>query len=122
MKNLFITLGNLFIWYILCFSSFFGILWYGKLPKKSFYHWNRRDCNLFDLYNDANCQVKSVEDVPQRIKGRIINDYISKLYDNDTFINNVAGIDIPIFDGKKIIGKSGVNQVLQDVKDNYLKN
>lgn len=39
MKNIIQLLANLVSWFNLSLFSFFGILWYGKLPKVSFYHW-----------------------------------------------------------------------------------
>jgi len=122
MKNLFILLGNLYIWFMVCFSSFFGILWYGKLPKVSMYHWDKNSTiyTTKDIYEDINCQVKTIDDVPTKIKHKIIDNYINSLFKDEVFKNNVASIDIPLFDGKEIIGVRGISYVLNDVKEKQL--
>ena len=118
MKNLLQLLLNLYSWVSLSFISFFGILWYGKLPKVSFYHWtnNQSLYKTRDIYNDINCQVKKVEDVPTNIKHRIIDEYIDGLFENERFKANVVGMDIPYFDGKEIIGTTGIYSILEEVK------
>lgn len=119
MKNLLQTLGNLVIWYNYTFASFWGVLWYGKLPKVSYYHWFKKG-ELYTakgIYNDVNHQVISVDDVPTKIKQKIIDNYINSLYDNEVFKNNVASLDIPIFDGKEIIGNQCLYNVLREVKE-----
>ena len=122
MKNLLQLLGNLCSWFNLSIISFCGILWYGKLPKVSFYHWtfNRSLYTTKDIYNDVNCQCISVTDVPTRVKQKIIENYIDSLFDNDKFRNNVASIDIPMFDGKDIMGSESIVNVLNKVKEEQL--
>ena len=118
MKNLLQLLLNLYSWFSLSFISFFGILWYGKLPKVSFYHWTKNG-SLYetkDIYNDVNCQVKKVEDVPTNIKHRIIDEYIDGLFENERFKANIVGMDIPYFDGKEITGTTGIYSILEEVK------
>ena len=81
MKNLFALLGNLIVWFFLSFESFWLILWYNKLPKVSMYHLFNYSA-LHDkekVYNDKNCQVIDEEDVPKRVKDRIICQYINAL-------------------------------------------
>lgn len=123
MKNLLQLLVNLVLWWSLTITTLLGILWYGKLPKVSLYHWNNNS-SLYktkDIYNDVNCQVKMEEDVPQHIKERIVSGYINTLFENKSFKANVRGMNIPIFDGKEVIGSSGINPVLQQAKVEYLK-
>lgn len=118
MKNLLQTLVNLFIWFNLSVYSLFGIIWYGKLPKVSMYHRIKRSglYKTSDMYLNSHSQVQNIEDVPTHIKHKIIDNYINSLYDNETFENNVAGLDIPIFDGKEIIGSTGISDILNKVK------
>lgn len=122
MKNLFITLGNLLIFYNYTMTSFFGILWYGKLPKVSYYHWNKNQFlyTTKGIYNDINHQVISVDDVPTKIKHKIIEDYIESLGNDNVFKANVNPIDIPIFNGRKVIGVRGIYSLLNDIKEKQL--
>lgn len=69
-----------------------------------------------DSYENPNCQVISDTDVPTDIKIKIIDTYIKDLYKDARFHSNCAGMDIPIFDGKEIIGSAGINSILQEVK------
>ena len=118
MKNLLQLLLNLCSWYSLAFISFFGILWYGKLPKVSPYHWVKNGSlyEIKDIYNDKNCQIISIDDVPQQIQYRIIDKYINELFNDERFKANISGIAIPYFDGKEIMGTTGINSILQEVK------
>ena len=124
MKNLLQLLVNLLGWYYTTLLSFFGILWYGKLPKISMYHWLQHSpmYKMKDMFEDENIQVFSEEQVPLHIKERIINSYINELFDNESFKANVRAIDIPIFDGKEVIGIKGINSVLQEAKRKFLYN
>ncbi len=124
MKHLLQTIANLIIWFNLSFNSFFGILWYGKLPKISMYHRaNRMDFyKIKNIYNEVNSQVIRIEDVPKDVQHRIITEYINELYKNNTFKANIIDISIPIFNGKKIIGNESVNGMFLDAKVEYLKN
>ncbi len=119
MKSILQIIVNLFYWFYTTIFSFFGILWYGKLPKVSMYHRaTRPDIISFeDMYNDVNSQVISEDDVPKRVKDKIIDIYINNLFNNEAFKTNVAGIDIPMFDGKDIIGTMGIISVLNDAKN-----
>ena len=122
MRNILQLVINLCSWLVLSFYSFFGILWYGKLPKVSFYHWAVNGC-LFTTkgtYNDVNHQVFSEDCVPNRVKEQIIENYIDALYKDQTFHNNIAILSIPIFDGKDIIGNASVNNIFESVKLNHL--
>ena len=118
MKNLLQLLLNLYSWFSLSFISFFGILWYGKLPKVSFYHWinNQSLYKTRDIYNDVNCQAISIDDVSKRLKQLIIDKYINELFENERFKANIVGMDIPYFDGKEITGTTGIYSVLEEVK------
>jgi hypothetical protein len=91
-----------------------GILWYGNLPKVSIYHRVTRQSlyKIKDIYNDKTAQAINSEDVSQRVKEIIIREYIDRLYKDDAFLENVASVDIPIFDGKEIIGNGNINEVL----------
>ena len=122
MKNILQLLVNLLAWWHLSFSAFLGILWYGKLPKVSLYHWTNKSTlyTTKDMYNDINCQVISVDDVPTKIKQKIIEKYIDSLYENDIFASNIQSIDIPIFDGKEIVGTQGIYEILNQVKEQQL--
>lgn len=120
MKNILMTLGNLLLFFSFVTTNFIGILWYGKLPKVSAYHWWKFPYDFGESYSNPNYQVISVEDVPKRVKDKIINDYIYELYDNISFKANVAGIDIPIFDGKDIMGTCGINPILHEARVSYL--
>lgn len=116
MKNIFNLLGNILIFICQSFYDFCGLLWYGKLPKVSIYHTNLRPNSYKrkELHNNPNSQVICVEDVPKEIQKRLINQYIDKLWQNKTFKNNVGIVDVPIFDGKEVVGKTGVYSVLQE--------
>lgn len=122
MKNLLLTLFNLFHWIGFITITFFEILWYGKLPKVSLYHRFKYGTvyKTKDIYENENCQVFRTIDVPKEIKAEIINRYIDILFLDGRFKKNVACIDIPLFDGKEIHGTTGVNTILQDVKQKYL--
>lgn len=118
MKNLVQLLLNLLAWCHISLLSLLGILWYGKLPKVSMYHWVKH-AGIYknkDVFEDENIQVFKEEQVPTHIKERIINTYIDELFRNESFKANVSSIDIPIFDGKDIIGNCGINPILQQVK------
>jgi hypothetical protein len=110
MKHLLQTIGNLFYWFYFSFFSLCGILWYGKLPKVSMYHRVMRNSlyKIKDIYNDTNSQILSVDDVPKGIQDKIIFAYLERLYKDDVFKANLQSINIPIFDGKKIIGNESV--------------
>jgi hypothetical protein len=123
MKNLLQLLANLLAWWHISLLSLLGILWYGKLPKVSMYHWVKH-AGIYknkDVFEDINIQVFKEEQVPIHIKESIIDSYIDELYDNESFNANVSSINIPIFDGKDIIGNKGINYVLQEVKFKFLK-
>ena len=124
MKHLLQLLLNLFSWFIISFQSFWGILWYGKLPKLSYYHWVRDGSlhNLKDIYEDENIQVFKTNQVSDFIKKEIINDYINELFKNESFKANVAGVNIPLFNGKEIYGYTGINSILKEVREQYIKN
>lgn len=115
MKHLLQTLLNLIHWVCLSILNFYGIIWYGKLPKASLYHQVKH--TITNLYEDENCQVTSTDDVPQRIKRQIIEDYLLALYDNKEFQTNVATISIPIFNGKEVIGTKSVSNLLIQISD-----
>ena len=123
MKNLLQLLSNLTIWFILSLKSFMGILWYGKLPKISIYHWMQHGTlyKTKDIFEDENIQIFDEKQVPLNIKGRIINDYINELFNNESFKSNVTGLDIPLFNGKEVYGSTGINSILQEAKKQYLK-
>jgi len=118
MKNLLQLLLNLLSWWHISLLSLLGILWYGKLPKISMYHFVEHSpmYKTKDMFEDKNIQVFKEEQVPTHIKERIINTYIDELFTNESFKANVSIIGIPIFDGKDIVGNSGINPVLQEVK------
>ncbi len=120
MKNIFITIGNLVLFFSFVTANFIGILWYGKLPKVSVYHWWRFPYDFGESYSNPTYQVIKTEYVPQRIKDKIINEYIAELYNNASFKANVTGINIPIFDGKEIIGNCGINPILHEARESYL--
>lgn len=123
MKNILQLVINLYYWFCCSLFSFFGILWYGKLPKVSFYHWAVNGC-LFTtkgIYNDVNHQVYNTKCVPSKVKGQIIEDYINALRGNEVFKANVNDVDIPIFDGKEIIGNQSLYHLLERIKSNHLK-
>ena len=124
MKNILQLLLNLITWWQLSIYSFFGILWYGKLPKVSLYHWVNKAVlyNAKGIYNDVNHQVVSVEDVPKEIQDRILSQYINKLYDNEKFRANIIAINVPLFDGKEVYGSGSVIDIFKEAKDEYLKN
>jgi hypothetical protein len=122
MKNILILLINLIHWFCWSYIDFFTILWYGTLPKVSTYHRVMRS-GLYTrgiVHSDVNAQVLSVDDVPTRVKERIISHYIEELFDNEAFQANLLTVDIPIFDGKEVMGRGNVNQLLQDAKQKYL--
>lgn len=122
MKNLLQLLGNLCSWFNLSLFSFWGILWYGKLPKVSMYHWTIRQ-SLYTtkgIYNDINHQIVSTNDVPTKIKHKIIEDYIDALRNDGIFKANVNPIDIPLFDGKEVYGTRGIYSLLTDIKEKQL--
>lgn len=110
MKHLLQTIGNLISWCTISLYSFLGILWYGKLPKVSMYHRVIRNgsYSLSSIYNDKNAQILSTDDVPKDIKDKVIFEYLERLYKDDVFKANLQGLDIPIFDGKEIIGNESV--------------
>ena len=123
MRNILQLVINLWYWLHFLYLSFFGILWYGKLPKVSLYHWAVNGC-LFTtkgIYNDVNHQVFNVKCVPSRVKEQIIEDYIDELYKNKMFQGNIQSLVIPLFDGKDIYGTQSVIQIFSDVKHSYLK-
>ena len=123
MKNLLQLLANLTIWFILSLKSFMGILWYGKLPKISIYHWMQHGTlyKTKDIFEDENIQIFDEKQVPLNIKGRIINDYINELFNNESFKSNATGLDIPLFNGKEVYGSTVINSILQEAKKQYLK-
>ena len=122
MKNLLQALGNLVVWYQLSFISFFGILWYGKLPKVSLYHWFNDGClySTKGIYENKTQQVLFTKDVSNHVKNDIIDQYIVDLFNDDVFCSNIKGLDIPIFDGRKIIGSQGVITIFMRVKEKTL--
>ena len=107
-------LFNLISWFYYSFFSLCGILWYGNLPKVSMYHRMTRNglYSIKDIYNDKTAQTINSEDVSERVKEIIIREYIDRLYKDDAFLQNVASSDIPIFDGKEIIGNGNINEIL----------
>ncbi len=117
MKHLLQTLGNLFSWFYYSFFSLCGILWYGKLPKVSMYHRViRKDFyKISDIYNETHSQILMIEDVPKDIRDKIIFEYLERLYADDAFKANIKNIDIPIFDGKEIIGNESVHGIFRRI-------
>jgi len=123
MKNLLQTLANLLWWYYFSFNSFLGVIWYGRLPKVSIYHLYKYNSLYEDkhrIFNDEKYQVTSVTDVSEGVKQRIIDAYIDALYQDETFKNNVASVNIPLFNGKEIIGSQSLRGVLRKVKEELL--
>ena len=101
---------------MLSFFSFFGVLWYGKLPKVSMYHRVTRSTlyTLNGIYNDVNSQSILEEDVPDFVRKQIITNYIDRLYKDERFKKNIGSLDIPSFDGKEISGSESVYGILMD--------
>jgi len=123
MKNLIQTAVNLWFWlYYDVIFSFAGVIWYGKLPKVSTYHRvTRQDFySLKSIYNDINAQVLKTDDVPTHIKDKVIEEYLDALMQDIVFRSNVLSIDIPMFDGKEVIGTSGIYPLLNEVKTKHL--
>lgn len=118
MKNLFQTIINLLLYLHYILGGIFFVIYYGKLPKVSIYHTQTRNWyNLKEQFEDVNCQVKVVSDVPEHIKSRIIDDYITDLYLDDRFKANIMSLNIPIFDGKEVIGSGSVADIFTNVKE-----
>lgn len=117
MKNLLQAIGNLISWFVISLYSLLGVIWYGKLPKVSMYHRVTRVdfYKVREIYNNVNAQVLTIDDVPKEIKDKIIFEYLDKLYTDDAFRANLMGLDIPIFDGKEIIGNESVYGIFRRV-------
>jgi hypothetical protein len=121
MKKIFMLISNLLTFITLSFLDLFLIIWYGKLPKVSIYHrCVKSTYYIWNVFNDENSQVRSVLDVPKHVKDDIVQSYINELYSNNKFIANISALDIPIFDGKDIMGSESVINLLIEAKISYL--
>lgn len=116
MKNLLLLLWNLNNCLIYFFIDIIGIIWYGKMPKVSLHHRIMRNENhtFKDTYNRLDTQTTRLEDVPDYIKKQIITDYINRLDNDIRFKANLRSVNIPIFDGKDIIGNESIFGLLND--------
>jgi hypothetical protein len=95
------------------------LLWFGKLPKVSAYH-QLKYGSLYsdkDIFENKTAQVFDDSQVPTKVKQEIIQAYINRLYTNEVFTENVSGINIPLFNGKKVHGSGSVYQILLGVKE-----
>ena len=119
MKNFLKLILNIIIFIFESLMMFFEVLWYGKLPKVSVYH-RFKHSSLFErseVYNNVNSQVFSEKCVPTHIKQRIIEKYITDLYNNQDFQTNIRNISIPLFDGKEVVGETTVYNIFEKVKN-----
>jgi len=107
------------------FSAWFIVLIIitGKMSKISLYHFDRqiRGNGMFDVCSDQYIKDDSFSNVSDKLKKRIIEDYINFLSKDDNFENVVGSISFPIFDGRGIIGKRGYYPVMQETLRKYLK-
>lgn len=121
MKKILLLIFNLLTFISLSLFDLLFILWYGKLPKVSIYHrYIKYTYGVGEVFNNENAQVKNVSDVPKHIKDNIVQCYINELYSSNKFIANISSIDIPIFDGKDIMGSESVITLLMETKEKYL--
>jgi len=119
MKQLIITTWNLILFYTYSVKNLLLLLWFGKLPKVSVYHQLKYSSMYSDknIFENKTAQVFDDSQVPTKVKQEIIQAYINRLYTNEGFTENVASINIPLFNGKKVHGNGSVYQILLDVKE-----
>ncbi len=114
MKNIFQLFINIMLFISSSMINFFGMIWFGKLPKVSIYHQQNFEA-LFktkEIYEDE--LIQSTYGVKGETCKRIINDFIRELNNDPEFKNNIYKIDVPIFNGSKIIGTKTLMQVIYD--------
>jgi hypothetical protein len=63
---------------------------------------------IYDIYHKEDAQPLDIKDVSKDVRDKIIFEYLERLYVDDAFKANLRGLDIPIFDGKDIIGNESV--------------
>ena len=121
MKQILNMLANFLIFLIYTFRDLALMFWYGRLPKVSVYHRHFFYYEVKDVFNDEKAQSSTPDFVSSHCKKMIINQYLTKLYNNPEYRENIAGIAVPIFNGKEIIGTTSVHDIFEKTRDNYIK-
>jgi len=115
MKNLLITLYNICNFISYSCLNLLGVIWTGQLPKVSIHHQMKSIATFKEIFYDPISQSK-VWPHPDTEK-RGARKFAEALTDSRDFKANLGAIDVPIFDGVKIIGsKGGASVVFEELK------
>ena len=112
-----------YIWNIFLFTLYYGfllihqILWHGKLPKVSPYHFYKKDDASYtasETFNDENVQGDRYHN-KERFKSLYGHQLLHKLY-NHKETKRYMMMDVPIYDDQgKEIGKKTLWSLFSDV-------
>lgn len=118
MKTILQFLSNiyLFISYTI-YNFFFMILWYGKLPKVSVYHQSKLSYENKNIFENEYIQSDYVKSNKTKAIGA--DEFVSFLFENDKFSNNLLDVNIPIFDGKEIVGNMSTGSLIFEILEKY---
>jgi len=116
MKTLLI---NILIFYYKFIIDIIGLILYGKLSKVSTYHsiYDKNEYTFYQTFNDTKAQGDNLDNISDKAKLKIIDNYIDTLREYPAFKENTINIEVPIFYGKDIIGTRGIYSVLLEVRN-----
>lgn len=95
----------------------------GKIPKVSAYHFDKTDYgnNVINICNDKNIKCDNVNYVSDKVKKKIISDFIHELSKDDKFNIPTSKINYPIFNGEKIIGHASWYSIVDTILNEKYK-
>lgn len=95
----------------------------GKMVKISHYHIEKNsfDNSIFNICSDKYIKTDKMNMVTDAVKKQIINHFITHLSASKEFLNSTSDIEVPIFDGKDIIGTKGLFPLLDEEKEKFIQ-
>lgn len=100
----------IFIWYSL--AMFILMIWYGKLPKISPYHYTNGCYDIKETFNDPLIQGNAYH--PESLENKIFRKKIYQLIEEDSEIREYLRMDVPIYDNHKKIGTQTLINLIID--------
>jgi len=97
------------------------MFWYGKLPKVGIYH--QAESAFYDNKDIfENPLIQSDFNPSNKTKNKGADEFVVFLLNNKEFVTNANLLDVPIFDGKKIIGSKSLQGLMLDELTKYQEN